>query len=69
LLPLLPLLTLWKWLLKKISSSDDAQWTQLITELSQLGSYYDQQIKARETRRKNKDNNSNDEPLIVPQES
>jgi hypothetical protein len=51
------------------SESDDVQWTQLIAELSRLGSYYDRQIKARETRRKNKDNNSDDEPLIVPQES
>jgi Txe/YoeB family toxin of Txe-Axe toxin-antitoxin module len=50
------------------SENNDAQWTQLIAELSQLGSYYDRQIKARETRRKNKDN-SEDEPLIAPQES
>jgi hypothetical protein len=45
------------------SESGNSQWTQLIAELSQLGSYYDQQIKARITRRKNK-KNSDDEPLI-----
>jgi hypothetical protein len=49
------------------SESDDSQWTQLIAELSQLGSYYNRQIKARMTRRKNKAND--DEPLITPQES
>jgi hypothetical protein len=48
------------------SESDDVQWTQLIAELSQLGSYYDQQIKARITRRKNKEN-VDDEPPIQPQ--
>jgi hypothetical protein len=48
------------------SESDDVQWTQLTAELSQLGSYYDQQIKARVTRRKNKEN-VDDEPPIQPQ--
>jgi hypothetical protein len=48
------------------SESDDAQWKQLIAELSQLGDYYSQQIKARITRRKNKEDNDN-EPLTPPQ--
>jgi hypothetical protein len=47
------------------SESNDVQWTQLIAEISQLGNYYDQQIKARLTRRKNKENVDN-EPLIQP---
>jgi hypothetical protein len=47
------------------SESKNPQWEQLIAELSELGSYYDQQIKARITRRKNKEN-SNDEPMIKP---
>jgi hypothetical protein len=45
------------------SESDDVQWSQLIAELSELGSYYSQQIKARITRRRNKENIDN-EPLI-----
>jgi hypothetical protein len=45
------------------SESDDVQWSQLIAELSELGSYYKQQIKARMTRRKNKENGDN-EPMI-----
>jgi hypothetical protein len=48
------------------SESDDPEWMQLIAELSQLGSYYDRQIKARMTRRKNKEN-IGDEPPIQPQ--
>jgi hypothetical protein len=48
------------------AESDDPAWSQLITELSQLGSYYDRQIKARITRRKNRENNEK-EPLIEPQ--
>jgi hypothetical protein len=48
------------------AENDDVQWTQLIAELSQLGNYYDQQIKARITRRRNKENKE-DETLIVPQ--
>jgi hypothetical protein len=48
------------------SESDDPAWTQLIRTLSQLGSYYKQQLKARITRRKNK-TTSEDEPLIRPQ--
>jgi hypothetical protein len=49
------------------AESDDPAWSQLIAELSQLGSYYDRQIKARITRRKNKKNNEEEEPLIKPQ--
>jgi hypothetical protein len=48
------------------AESDDLAWSQLVTELSQLGSYYDRQIKARITRRKNKENTEK-EPLIEPQ--
>jgi hypothetical protein len=48
------------------AESDDPAWSQLIAELSQLGSYYDRQIKARITRRKNKET-AEDEPLITPQ--
>ncbi|MDR1169945.1 MAG: DUF6261 family protein, partial [Prevotellaceae bacterium] len=52
------------------SESNDSQWAQLVAELSQLGSYYDRQIKARITRRKNRaGNDDGDEPLITPQES
>jgi hypothetical protein len=46
---------------------ESSQWTQLIAELSQLGSYYSRQLKARITRRKNKAI-GNDEPLITPSE-
>ncbi|MDR2027712.1 MAG: DUF6261 family protein, partial [Prevotellaceae bacterium] len=46
--------------------NDDPELTRLIAELSQLGSYYSQQIKARITRRKNKEN-IDDEPPIRPQ--
>lgn len=49
------------------SESDNAEWQQLAAELSQLGNYYAQQIKARISRRKNKETNSDDEPLIIPQ--
>jgi hypothetical protein len=43
------------------------QWDTLIGTLSQLGSFYKQQLKARATRRKNKDNTVlEDEPVIVP---
>jgi hypothetical protein len=48
------------------NESDDVQWAQLAAELSQLGSYYAQQIKARITRRKNKEDIA-DESLITPQ--
>jgi hypothetical protein len=49
------------------SENDNAEWQQLIAELSRLGSYYEQQIKARITRRKNKETGSEDEPLIIPE--
>jgi hypothetical protein len=48
------------------AESDNPAWKQLISELSRLGSYYKQQIKARITRRKNKENIDN-EPVIVPE--
>ncbi|MDR1224018.1 MAG: DUF6261 family protein [Tannerella sp.] len=47
-------------------SEDRETWTQLIRELSRLSSYYRQQMKARKTRQKNKDNTA-DEPLIRPE--
>jgi hypothetical protein len=48
------------------NESNEPAWSQLVAELSQLGGYYDRQIKARITRRKNKENAEN-EPLIEPQ--
>jgi hypothetical protein len=50
-----------------VAEDDDPAWKQLVAELSQLGSYYSRQIKARETRRRNRDNkdNNTDEPLIT----
>jgi hypothetical protein len=51
------------------SESDDVQWSQLIAELSELGSYYDQQIKARITRRKNKENTDNELLIDLKHES
>jgi hypothetical protein len=48
------------------AESDDPAWSQLVTELSLMGDYYDRQIKARITRRKNKENTEK-EPLIEPQ--
>jgi hypothetical protein len=50
------------------AESDDPAWTSLIRELSQLGAYYKQQLKARITRRKNKTERE-DEPLIQPEKS
>ncbi|MDR1098046.1 MAG: DUF6261 family protein [Tannerella sp.] len=49
-------------------SDDSSPWTQLMAELSQLGSYYSRQLKARITRRKNRAT-ENDEPLITPLEN
>jgi hypothetical protein len=51
------------------TESDDPSWTKLIRELSQLGSYYKQQLKAGITRRKNRaqaGEKTVDEPLIQP---
>jgi hypothetical protein len=51
------------------SESDNTEWQQLMAELNQLGNYYDQQIKARITRRKNKEAGNEDEPTIMPEEN
>jgi hypothetical protein len=48
------------------TESEDPAWLPLIRELSRLSSYYKQQLKARNTRRKNKENTA-DEPLIRPE--
>jgi hypothetical protein len=48
------------------TENDDPAWSQLVAELSELGGYYARQIKARETRRKNKET-AEKEPLIEPQ--
>ncbi|MDR2126478.1 MAG: DUF6261 family protein [Prevotellaceae bacterium] len=46
-------------------NEDVAEWRQLIAEFSQLGNYYNQQIKARTTRRKNRESGE-DDLLIEP---
>jgi hypothetical protein len=48
------------------SESEDPAWLPLIRELSQLSGYYKRQLKARDTRRKNRENVL-DEPLIRPE--
>jgi hypothetical protein len=48
------------------SESEDPAWLPLIRELSQLSGYYKRQLKARVTRRKNRENVT-DEPLIRPE--
>jgi hypothetical protein len=48
------------------AESEDPAWKPLIDELSRLGAYYKQQIKARATRRKNRESGE-DESLIKPQ--
>jgi hypothetical protein len=50
------------------AEGDDPEWIQLIAELSQLGSYYDRQIKARITRRQNKENIEDEQPIQPPTE-
>ncbi|MDR1349118.1 MAG: DUF6261 family protein [Prevotellaceae bacterium] len=45
------------------SESENQEWKTLISELSRLGSYYKQQIKARTTRRRNKENTGNEPPI------
>jgi replicative superfamily II helicase len=60
-----------KNLYKGIEYWDDEEgtpeWDTLIRTLSQLGSYYKQPLKARATRRKNKDSAApDDEPVIAP---
>jgi hypothetical protein len=47
------------------TESEDPAWLPLIRELSRLSSYYKQQLKARDTRWKNKEYTT-DEPLIRP---
>ncbi|MDR0420921.1 MAG: DUF6261 family protein [Prevotellaceae bacterium] len=47
------------------AESENTAWKPLIDEISRLGTYYQQQIKARTTRRKNSENSEN-EPLIQP---
>jgi hypothetical protein len=48
------------------SEGEDPVWSPLIRELNQLSSYYKRQLKARETRRKNRENVT-DDPLIRPE--
>ncbi|MDR2292967.1 MAG: DUF6261 family protein [Prevotellaceae bacterium] len=47
------------------AESENAEWKPLIDEISKLSAYYKQQIKARITRRKNKEN-TDSEPTIKP---
>jgi hypothetical protein len=47
------------------AESENAEWKPLIDEISRLGIYYKQQIKARTTRRKNREN-TDSEPTITP---